>query len=101
MISFDRGGSVNLTPLWNEINSIKADTSSLYTMITAGGGEVPTELLNSITLLNSNTAILSSDISSLNNDTLTIASDTTQMRADMSTIIGLLQDIYAQMGGNA
>ena len=34
------------------------------------------------------------------NKVVTIASDTTQMRADMSTIIGLLQDIYAKMGGN-
>ena len=104
MISFDRGGSVNLTPLWNEINSIKADTSSLYTMITAGGGEVPTELLNSITLLNSNTAILSSDISSLNNDTLTIASDTNSLNMDVVSLYNIcssLSDSISTGGGGA
>lgn len=40
MISFDRSGSVNLTPLWNEINSIKSDTVSMWNYVStlSGGG---------------------------------------------------------------
>lgn len=81
MISFDRRtGNVNLTPIWNEINSIKVDTLSLYTMITAGGGgDIPQELLNSITLLNSNTDILSSDIISLKSNTDILSSSITSI----------------------
>ena len=88
MISFDRKtGNVNLTPIWDEINSIKSDTSSLYTMITAGGGGViPEELLNSITLLNSNTGILSSDITLLNNNTLYFNNELYSLKTDTSTI---------------
>lgn len=99
MISFDRSGN-NLTAVWNEINSIKVDTYSLYTLITAGGGEVPEELLNSITLLMSNTAVISSEITSLNNntsyfnnalyslktDTSSIVSDTSSMVSDIASI---------------
>ena len=88
MISFDRKtGNVNLTPIWNEINSIKSDTSSLYTMITAGGGgDIPSDLLNSITLLNSNTAIFSSDITLLNSNTAIFSSDITLLTSNTSTI---------------
>ena len=87
MISFDRKtGNVNLTPVWNEINSIKADTSSLYTMITAGGGVIPEELLNSITLLTSNTGIMSSDITSLNNNTSYFNNELYSLKTDLSTI---------------
>lgn len=87
MISFDRRtGNVNLTPIWNEINSIKIDTLSLYTMITAGGGVIPEELLNSITLLNSNTAILSSDITSLNNNTSYFNNELYSLKTDLSSI---------------
>lgn len=89
MISFDRRtGNVNLTPIWNEINSIKSDTSSLYTMITAGGGgDIPQELLNSITLLNSNTAILSSDITLLNSNTAIFSSDITLLTSNTSSMV--------------
>jgi hypothetical protein len=39
MISFDRSGNVNLTPLWNEINSIKSDTVSMWNYVsTLSGG---------------------------------------------------------------
>ena len=40
MISFDRSGNVNLTPLWNEINSIKSDTVSMWNYVStlSGGG---------------------------------------------------------------
>lgn len=42
MISFDRSGNVNLTPLWNEINSIKSDTVSMWDFVStlsgSGGG---------------------------------------------------------------
>lgn len=85
MISFDRSGN-NLTAVWNEINSIKVDTYSLYTLITAGGGEVPEELLNSITLLNSNTGILSSEITSLNNNTLYFNNELYSLKNDLSSI---------------
>ena len=88
MISFDRKtGNVNLTPVWNEINSIKADTSSLYTMITAGGGVIPEELLNSITLLTSNTGIMSSDITSLNNNTSYFNNELYSLKTDTSSIV--------------
>ena len=87
MISFDRKtGNVNLTPVWDEINSIKSDTSSLYTMITAGGGVIPEELLNSISLLTSNTEILSSDITSLNNNTLYFNNELYSLKTDLSSI---------------
>lgn len=86
MISFDRSGN-NLTAVWNEINSIKVDTYSLYTMITAGGGgDIPSDLLNSITLLNSNTGILSSDITLLNNNTLYFNNELYSLKTDTSTI---------------
>lgn len=86
MISFDRSGN-NLTAVWNEINSIKVDTYSLYTMITAGGGgDIPSDLLNSITLLNSNTDILSSDITLLNNNTLYFNNELYSLKTDTSTI---------------
>lgn len=88
MISFDRKtGNVNLTPVWNEINSIKADTSSLYTMITAGGGVIPEELLNSITLLTSNTDVISSEITSLNNNTLYFNNELYSLKTDTSTMV--------------
>lgn len=88
MISFDRKtGNVNLTPIWDEINSIKSDTSSLYTMITAGGGgDIPQELLNSITLLNSNTAVISSDITLLNNNTSYFSNELYSLKTNSSTI---------------
>ena len=88
MISFDRRtGNVNLTPIWNEINSIKSDTNSLYTMITAGGGgDIPQELLNSITLLNSNTGILSSDITLLNSNTGILSSDITLLNSNTTIL---------------
>ena len=86
MISFDRSGN-NLSAVWNEINSIKVDTYSLYTMITAGGGgDIPTDLLNSITLLNSNTGILSSDITLLNSNTAILLSDITLLTSNTFTI---------------
>lgn len=85
MISFDRSGN-NLTAVWNEINSIKVDTYSLYTLITAGGGEVPEELLNSITLLNSNTAVMSSEITSLNNNTSYFNNELYSLKTDLSSI---------------
>lgn len=85
MISFDRSGN-NLTAVWNEINSIKVDTYSLYTLITAGGGEVPEELLNSITLLNSNTAVISSEITSLNNNTSYFNNELYSLKTDLSAI---------------
>ena len=85
MLSFDRGGT-NLSAVWNEINSIKVDTLSLYTMITAGGGVIPEELLNSITLLTSNTGILSSDITLLNNNTSDFNNELYSLKTDTSTI---------------
>lgn len=94
MISFDRKvGNVNLTPVWDEINSIKSDTSSLYTMITAGGGVIPEELLNSISLLTSNTGILSSEITSLNNNTSTIASDTEGLNMDVVSLYNICSSL--------
>ena len=100
MISFDRKtGNVNLTPVWDEINSIKSDTSSLYTMITAGGGVIPEELLNSISLLTSNTEILSSEITSLNNNTLYFNNELYSLKTDTSTIAsdtaGLNMDVVS------
>ena len=86
MLSFDRGGT-NLSAVWNEINSIKVDTLSLYTMITAGGGVIPEELLNSITLLTSNTGILSSDITSLNNNTSYFNNELYSLKTDTSSMI--------------
>lgn len=87
MISFDRKtGNVNLTPVWNEINSIKADTNSLYELITAGGGVIPEELLNSITLLTSNTGIISSEITSLNNNTSYFNNELYSLKTDLSSI---------------
>lgn len=86
MISFDRRGN-NLTAVWNEINSIKVDTYSLYTLITAGGGEVPEELLNSITLLVSNTAVISSDITSLNNNTSYFNNELYSLKTDTSSMV--------------
>jgi len=86
MISFDRT-STNLKPIWNEINSLKSDTSSLYTMITAGGGVIPEELLNSITLLTSNTDILSSDITLLNNNTLYFNNELYSLKTNSASMI--------------
>jgi len=86
MISFDRNNT-NLTAVWNEINSIKVDTSSLYTMITAGGGVIPEELLNSITLLTSNTDILSSNITLLNNNTLYFNNELYSLKTNSASMV--------------
>lgn len=95
MISFDRRtGNVNLTAVWNEINSIKIDTLSLYTMITAGGGgDIPEELLNSITLLNSNTAIFSSDITLLTSNTSSMVSDTVSLNMDVVSLYNICSSL--------
>lgn len=93
MISFDRSNN-NLSAVWNEINSIKVDTYSLYTMITAGGGgDIPQELLNSITLLNSNTAIFSSDITLLNSNSSTIANDTISLNMDVVSLYNICSSL--------
>lgn len=95
MISFDRRtGNVNLTPVWNEINSIKSDTLSLYTLITAGGGgDIPQELLNSITLLTSNTAIFSSDITLLISNTASMVSDTNSLNMDVVSLYNICNSL--------
>lgn len=95
MISFDRRtGNVNLTPIWNEINSIKVDTNSLYTMITAGGGgDIPQELLNSITLLNSNTGIFSSSITLLNSNSASMVSDTNSLNMDVVSLYNICNSL--------
>lgn len=93
MISFDRSNN-NLSAVWNEINSIKVDTYSLYTMITAGGGgDIPTDLLNSITLLTSNTGILSSDITLLKTNTSSIVNDTVSLNMDVVSLYNIASSL--------
>lgn len=92
MISFDVGNN-NLNDVWNEISVIKSNTYSLYTLITAGGGDVPTELINSVTLLASNTGSLYNEISSIKTDTDSFGIDIVSLYNFSSSIESSISDI--------
>ena len=109
MISFDRKtGNVNLTPVWDEINSIKSDTSSIWDFVsTITGVDIASSILSSISDIESSISSMSSDITSLNNNTsyfnnelyslktnlLSISSDVESIVSDTSSIVSDIASI--------
>lgn len=81
MISFDRkAGNVNLTPLWNEISSIKSDTSSIWNFVsTITGVDIASSIMSSI-------SDITDSISSIISDTSSIASDTAGLNMDVVSL---------------
>lgn len=88
MISFDRkAGNVNLTPLWNEINSIKSDTSSIWNFVsTITGIDIASSIMSSISDITDSLSSISSEIISLNSDTSSIVSDTAGLNMDVVSL---------------
>lgn len=97
MISFDRRtGNVNLTPLWNEINSIKSDTLSMWDfMSTITGVDIASSILSSISdvkssisSLISDTSSMASDIGSINLDVVSLYNICSSLSSSLSTLSG-------------
>jgi hypothetical protein len=94
MISFDRkAGNVNLTPVWDAINSIKSDTSSIWNFVsTITGVDIASSIMSSI-------SSMSSDITSLNNNTLYFNNELYSLKTDTSSMVsdtaGLNMDIVS------
>lgn len=101
MISFDRkAGNVNLTPVWDAINSIKSDTSSIWDFVsTITGIDIASSILSSISDINSVISSMSSEITSLNNNTSYFNNELYSLKTDTSSMVsdtaGLNMDIVS------
>lgn len=102
MISFDRkAGNVNLTPLWNEINSIKSDTNSIWNFVsTITGVDVASSIMssisditNSLSSVMTDTSSIASDTAGLNMDVVSLYNFSSVMTSSISDIIGSLSTI--------
>lgn len=106
MISFDRT-STNLTAVWNEINSIKSDTSSMWDFIsTITGVDIASSIMSSIssisseiTSLNNNTSYFNNELYSLKTDTSSIALNTGSITSSISDIINSISTMTGGGGG--
>ena len=106
MISFDRT-STNLTAVWNEINSIKSDTSSMWNfMSTITGVDIASSIMSSIssmsseiTSLNNNTSYFNNELYSLKTNTSSIALGTGSITSSISDIINSISTITGGGGG--
>ena len=79
MISFDRGGN-NLSAVWNEINSIKSDTNSIWNFVsTITGVDVASSIMSSI-------SDITDSLSSVMTDTSSIVSDTAGLNMDVVSL---------------
>lgn len=86
MISFDRT-STNLTAVWNEINSIKSDTSSMWDFVsTITGIDIASSIMSSISSMTNSMASISSEITSLNNNTSYFNNELYSLKTDTSSI---------------
>lgn len=100
MISFDRT-STNLTAVWNEINSIKSDTSSMWDfMSTITGVDIDSSIMSSISNMTNSMASLSSEITNLNNNTsyfnnelYSLKTNTSSMALNTGSITSSISDI--------
>lgn len=107
MISFDRT-SANLTAVWNEINSIKSNTDSIWNFVsTITGVDIDSSILssissitNSISIMNDSLISISLEITSLNNNTsyfnnelYSLKTDTSSMVLDTNSITSSISDI--------
>lgn len=94
MISFDRKtGNVNLTPVWDAINSIKSDTSSIWDFVsTITGVDIASSILSSISSLSSEITSLTNNTSYFNNELYSLKTDTSSMVSDTA---GLNMDIVS------
>lgn len=87
MISFDRT-STNLTAVWNEINSIKSDTSSIWDFVsTITGIDIASSIMSSISSMANSMASMSSEITSLNNNTSYFNNELYSLKTDTSSIV--------------
>lgn len=106
MISFDRT-STNLTAVWNEINSIKSDTSSMWDfMSTITGVDIASSIMSSIssisseiTSLNNNTSYFNNELYSLKTNTSSIALNTGSITSSISDIINSISTMTGGGGG--
>ena len=106
MISFDRT-STNLTAVWNEINSIKSDTSSMWDFVsTITGVDIASSIMSSIssmsseiTSLNNNTSYFNNELYSLKTNTSSIALGTGSITSSISDIINSISTITGGGGG--
>lgn len=106
MISFDRT-STNLTAVWNEINSIKSDTSSMWDfMSTITGVDIASSIMSSIssisseiTSLNNNTSYFNNELYSLKTNTSSIALGTGSITSSISDIINSISTMTGGGGG--
>lgn len=76
MISFDRN-STNLTAVWNEINSIEADTASMWNILS----NMDTSVLSTL-------SDIPLSLSSIISDTLSLSSSVTDIMDSLSTLSG-------------
>lgn len=99
MISFDRKtGNVNLTPVWDEINSIKSDTSSIWNFVsTITGVDIASSILYSISSIESSISSLSSEITSLNNNTSYFNNELYSLKTDTSSIVSDTSSIVSDI----
>lgn len=95
MISFDRkAGNVNLTPLWNEINSIKSDTSSIWNFVsTITGVDVASSIMSSISDITDSLSSIISDTSSIVSDTAGLNMDVVSLYNFSSVMTSSISDI--------
>lgn len=88
MISFDVGNN-NLNNVWNEINSIKSDTYSMWNFIsTLTGVDIDSSILSSISSLSSDLGSVISDTGSLNMDVVSLYNICSSLSDSISTISG-------------
>ena len=86
MISFDRG-STNLNAVWNEINSIKSDTYSMWNFVsTLTGVDIDSSILSSISSLSSDLGSVISDTGSLNLDVESLYNICSSLSSSISTL---------------
>ena len=76
MISFDRN-STNLTAVWNEINSIEADTASIWNILS----NMDTSVLSTL-------SDIPLSLSSIISDTMSLSSSVTDIMDSLSTLSG-------------
>lgn len=93
MISFDRT-STNLTAVWNEINSIKSDTSSIWNFVsTITGIDIASSIMSSISSISSEITSLNNNTSYFNNELYSLKTDTSSMALDTGSITSSISDI--------
>lgn len=95
MISFDRKArNVNLTPVWDEINSIKSDTSSIWNFVsTITGIDIASSIMSSLSSINSSISSLSSNITLLTSNTSSMVSDTAGLNMDIVSLYNICSSL--------